>query len=126
MFKRRRLWLVIGITIIAILVAISISKYQSMIRDSKETALKQNLFEIRRVIDQYIKDKQQAPHSLQDLVDAGYFRQLPIDPMTDSNSSWKPVVQTIVVSPGQSSRGITDLHSGSISISSNGTSYSVW
>jgi hypothetical protein len=52
-------------------------------------------FKVRppRVIKQYIKDKKQAPHSLQDLVEAGYFRQVPIDPMTNSNSSWKPVIE---------------------------------
>jgi general secretion pathway protein G len=88
--------------------------------------LKDNLFEIRRVIDQYFKDKQQAPHSLQDVVDAGYFRQLPIDPITNSNSTWKPVTETIVLSPGRTDRGVTDLHSGSRGISSNGTPYSTW
>ena len=126
MFKRIRLWLMIGITIITILVAILIPKYQSVVRETKERVLKDNLFEIRRVIDLYTKDKQQPPHSLQDLVEAGYFRQLPIDPMTNSNSSWKPVIEAIVVSPSQNFRGITDLHSGSSSISSNGTAYSTW
>jgi len=126
MFKRIRLWLMIGITIITILVAILIPKYQSVVRETKERVLKDNLFEIRRVIDLYTKDKQQPPHSLQDLVEAGYFRQLPIDPMTNSNSSWNPVIETMVVSPGRTDRGITDLHSGSNSISSNGTAYSTW
>ena len=119
-------WLVIGITTITILVAISISRYESPIRQSKENALKQNLFEMRRVIKQYLKDKEQAPHSLHDLVEAGYFGQLPIDPMTNSNSTWKPVIETIDVLPGQTDRGIADLHSGSSSISSNGTAYSAW
>ena len=126
MFKSKRLWLSIGITIMAILVAISIPKFQSTVRQSKEIVLKDNLFEIRRIVKQYIRDKQQAPHSLQDLVEAGYFRQLPIDPMTNSNSSWNPVIETMVVSPGRTDRGITDLHSGSNSISSNGTAYSTW
>jgi general secretion pathway protein G len=108
------------------LVAISITKYQSPVRQARETVLKDNLFEICRVIKQFIKDRQQAPHSLQNLVEAGYFRRLPIDPMTNSNSSWKPVIETIVVSPEQTDQDITDLHSGSSSISSSGTAYSTW
>jgi general secretion pathway protein G len=126
MFKRIRSWVVIGLTTITTLVAISLPKYQSQVRQVRETVLKDTLFEIRRVIKQYIKDKQQVPHSLQDLVEAGYFRQLPIDPITNSNSSWKPVIETIVVSPRQTDRGITDVYSGSTSISSNGTAYSTW
>src|SRR5438105_15947561 len=117
MIRHIRLWLMIGVTIFVVLLAISIPKHKSIVLTAKETVLKDNLFEMRRVIKQYIKDKQQAPpHSLQDLVDPGYFRQLPIDPITNSNSSWKPVIETVVASPGQTDRGITDLHSGSTSI----------
>jgi general secretion pathway protein G len=105
---------------------ISIRPYQSAVREARETVLKDNLSTMRRVITQYIKDKQQAPHSLQDLVDAGYFRQLPIDPVTRSNAGWQPVTGIVVISPGQTDRGITDVHSGSSSISSNGTAYDTW
>ena len=103
MFKQLCLLLVIVITIIA-LMAISIPKYQSLVRQKRETMLKDNLSEIRRVIKQYIKDKQQAPHSLQDVVEAGYFRQLPIDPIMNSNSTWEAVSETIVLSPGRTDR----------------------
>jgi general secretion pathway protein G len=126
MFKRVHLWLAIVVAIIVALSAISIPKYRSAVRQSRETVLKDNLFEVRRVIKQYISDKHQTPHSLQDLVDAGYFRQLPIDPITNSNSSWKPVIETIAISPGRTDYGVVDLHSGSTSISSEGTAYSSW
>jgi len=126
MTKRIRTRLAIGITLIAVLLGISIPKYRSFILKSKESVLEANLVATRQVLKQYIKDKRQAPHSLQDLVDTGYFRQLPIDPITRSNSSWRPVIETVVVSAGQADRGITDLHSGSSSISSNGTAYSTW
>ena len=126
MRKRKRLWLVFAVTIIAILMAVAISRYRSVVRQTKEIVLKDDLLEIRRVINEYIQDKQTVPQSLQDLVQAGYFRQLPIDPMTNSNSTWKPVVGTMVIFPGKMGRGITDLHSGSSSISSNGTAYSSW
>ena len=125
MTKRTRLWLVIGITILTVVFAISIPLYKSVVLRAKETVLRENLLAMRRVIKQYIKDKQQPPRSLQDLVEAGYFRQLPNYPVTNSNSTWMPVGEAIV-SPGQTERGITDVHSGSSSISSNGTAYNSW
>jgi general secretion pathway protein G len=124
--QRRWRWLAVGIAIIVILALISIPMYRSMLLNTREAVLNNNLTEMRRAIKQYIKDKQRAPQSLQDLVDAGYFRQLPIDPIMNSNSSWKPVIENVVVSAGQTDRGITDLHSGSSSISSKGTIYNAW
>src|SRR5262245_16887891 len=72
----------IVITLIAILATISIPVYRAAVLNAKETVLKDNLREMRRVIDQYTADKKKSPQTLQDLVDAGYFRQLPIDPIT--------------------------------------------
>ena len=60
MIRRIRLWLMIGISIFVLLLAVSIPKYKSIVLKSKETALKDNLFEMRRVIKQYIKDKQRS------------------------------------------------------------------
>jgi general secretion pathway protein G len=125
MFKKR-VWRLVGITIVVIFAAISISKYQPVVLHSKEAVLKTNLAEMRRVIKQYTKDKHRAPQTLQDLVEAGYFRQLPIDPITNSNSSWKPVIENVVIPAGGTGRGVTDLHSGSSSTSSNGTIYNAW
>jgi general secretion pathway protein G len=81
---------------------------------------------MRRVIDQYTADKKKAPQSLQDLVDGGYFRQLPTDPVTNSNSTWEAVTDTAVSSPDQTESGIIDVHSGSAAISSEGTPYNTW
>src|SRR5439155_2184151 len=88
--------LMIVITIIAILGAIAIPMYRSVVVSAKETVLKDNLREIRRVIDQYTADKRKSPKSLQDLVDAGYFRELPQDPITGSNNTWEAVSDTSV------------------------------
>src|SRR5712692_6216994 len=118
--------LMIVITIIAILAAISIPMYKAVVLNAKETVLKDNLRELRRIIDQYTEDKKKAPQSLQDLVDAGYFRQLPTDPITSSNSTWEPVNDTAVASPDQTESGIADVHSGSTAISSEGTPYNTW
>ena len=116
--SKRRVWLLAGIAIILILAAISISRYQAMILHTREVVLRDNLTAMRRAIKQYTNDKQRAPQSLQDLVEAGYFRELPVDPITNSNSTWKPVIEN--------DRGIIGLQSGSSSISSNGTIYNAW
>ena len=118
--------LMIVITIIAILGGIAIPMYRSVVLRAKETVLKDNLREIRRVIDQFTADKKKAPQSLQDLVDAGYFRELPQDPITGSNGTWQVVTDTSVNSPDQTESGIVDLHSGSTAISSEGTPYNTW
>ena len=119
--------LMIVITIIAILGAVAIPMYRAVVLNAKETVLKDNLREIRRVIDQYTADKKKSPQSLQDLVDAGYFRQLPEDPITRSNSTWQVVSDSSISSPEQTESGIVDVHSGSTAISpSEGTPYNQW
>ena len=118
--------LMIVIMIIAILGAIAIPMYRASVRNAKETVLRDNLITLRRVIDQYTADKKKAPQSLQDLVDAGYFKQLPIDPITNSNSTWQPVSDTSVSSPDQTDSGISDVHSGAPGVGSDGTAYNTW
>ncbi len=118
--------LMIVIMIIAILAAIAIPMYKSVVLNAKETVLKDNLRELRKVIDQYSADKKKAPQTLQDLVDAKYFRELPIDPITDSNTTWEPVADASIASPDQTESGIVDVHSGSAAISSEGTPYNTW
>ena len=123
---KQRVRLVAGATIILVLVAIVMFRYQTNIRSSREEVLRGNLVALRNAIDQYTSDKQSAPQSLQQLVDAGYFREMPMDPMTHSNSSWEPVIGNVVLSSGKTVRGITDLQSGSGSIAADGTNYSAW
>src|SRR5213594_155620 len=118
--------LMIVITIIAILASIAIPMYRAVVLNAKETVLKDNLRELRKVIDQYTADKKKAPQSLQDLVDAGYFRQLPEDPITNSNQTWETVADTSVAAPDQTEAGIIDVHSGSTAVSSEGTLYNTW
>jgi general secretion pathway protein G len=118
--------LMIVITIIAILAAISIPMYKAVVLNAKETVLKDNLRTLRVTIDQYTADKKKAPQSLQDLVDAGYFKEMPKDPITGSNSTWEAVNDTAVASPDQTESGIVDVHSGASSVSSEGTPYNTW
>ena len=90
MFNRGRKWWIAGLAMIAVLVVIAIPMYRA-VRHSRDETLAVNLHSMREVIKQYTADKKMAPHSLQDLVDAGYFRELPVDPFTNSNSTWKAV-----------------------------------
>ena len=118
--------LMIVITIIAILAAISVPIYKATVLNAKETVLRDNLRIIRQTIDQYTADKKKAPQSLQDLVDAGYFRDVPIDPITNSNSTWQTVADTAVAAPDQTESGIVEVHSGATTNSSQGTPYNTW
>jgi len=114
------------ISIIVILMSVAIPRYQTSILHARETVLRDDLYTLRSVIDQYTLDKQKAPQSLQDLVDAGYLKTLPMDPFTNSRESWVPVTDDSIMSPDQSQPGIIDVHSGSDQKSSEGTAYSSW
>src|SRR5437870_13811786 len=116
----------IVIAILGILASIAIPMYRSVVLNARETVLRDNLRALRRVIDQYTADKKKAPVALQDLVDAGYFRELPVDPITNSNSTWQPVTDTSVASPEQTETGMVDVHSGSTAISTNRKPYNEW
>src|SRR5690349_13397835 len=85
--------LMVVMTIISILMSLAIPAYQKAILRSKESVLRNNLFTMRTVIDEYTYDKQKAPQTLQDLVSEGYLRAVPKDPMTDSDSSWKVIME---------------------------------
>jgi general secretion pathway protein G len=85
-----------------------------------------NLHSMREVIDQYTADKKKAPQALQDLVDAGYFRELPWDPMTDSNTTWQASYDTALSSPDQTDSGISDVHSGASGVGTDGSPYNTW
>jgi general secretion pathway protein G len=118
--------LMVVISIIVILMAVAIPRYQVSILRARETVLKDDLYSIRTVIDQYTLDKQKAPQSLQELVDAGYLKQLPKDPFTNSTETWVPVQDDSLMSPDQTEPGIIDVHSGSDLNSTEGTAYSTW
>jgi general secretion pathway protein G len=118
--------LMIVISIILILISTAIPMYQASLIRARESVLRQNLFTLRSVVDQYSMDKEKAPQSLQDLVDAGYLKQIPMDPMTNSRDTWQTVQEDTLVSVDQDQPGITDVHSGSEAIGSDGTAYNQW
>ncbi len=118
--------LMIVMSIVAILVSIAIPIYQKSIVRAKESVLKNNLFSIRTVIDEYTFDKQKAPQSLQDLVTEGYLRKVPEDPITGSDQTWKIIMEDAMTSVNQTEPGIFDVRSGSDKTSLEGTPYSEW
>jgi len=118
--------LMVVIAIIMILLALAMPRYQKTILHARETALRADLHTLRSVIDQYTLDKQKAPQSLQDIVDAGYLKQLPEDPFTKSRETWVPITDDSLMSPDQTQPGIIDVHSGSDQTSTEGTAYSTW
>jgi general secretion pathway protein G len=121
--------LMVVITIIVILISMAIPIYNRSIIRAKESVLKNNLFTLRTVIDQYSYDKGKAPQSLQDLVTEGYLTKLPVDPITGTNTTWRTVMEDASQSVSQSEPGIFDVQSGSDKMSLSGTAYSdasVW
>jgi len=94
---------------------------------AREAVLKDDLFTLRKLIDEFTLDKQRAPTSLDELVEAGYLRGgLPVDPFTGSNETWRTDEDEVPVNPGQTATGIVDVHSGADGIALDGTNYSSW
>ena len=118
--------MMIVMAIISILVAIAVPLYQKALIRTKESLLKNNLFTLRTVIDEYTFDKKKAPQTLQDLVTGGYLRAVPVDPITGSDSTWRIVMEDALTSVDQTDPGIWDVHSGSDQKSLEGTLYADW
>jgi general secretion pathway protein G len=118
--------LMIVMAIIAVLMSVAIPIYNRSIVRSKESVLKNNLYTLRTVIDEYTYDKQKAPASLNDLVSEGYLRQVPVDPLTGTADSWKVIMEDATNTVNQSEPGIFDIRSGSDKTSLEGTPYSDW
>ncbi|MGH9559610.1 MAG: type II secretion system protein, partial [Bryobacteraceae bacterium] len=118
--------LMIVMAIVSILVSIAVPLYQKSLLRAKESILKNNLFTLRTVIDEYTYDKKKAPQTLQDLVDQGYLRAVPVDPITGSDQTWKLVMEDAVTTVDQTDPGIWDVRSGSDEKSLEGTPYSDW
>jgi general secretion pathway protein G len=116
--------LMIVISIIIILASIALPQYQKTIMHTREAVLRDDLFKLRSLLDQYAADKGKLPQSLDDLVTSGYMRELPVDPFT-GQKDWSIATGE---DPNSTSgeQGVTDVHSASTDVSSEGTPYSEW
>ncbi len=118
--------MMIVMAIISIIVSIAVPLYQKSLLRAKESVLKQNLFTLRTMIDEYTYDKAKAPQTLQELVTEGYLRQVPVDPMTGSNNTWKTIMEESGSGTSQNEPGIFDVRSGSDKTSLEGSPYADW
>jgi general secretion pathway protein G len=116
--------LMIVISIIIILAAVALPQYHKTIMHARETVLRDDLYRMRSLIDQYAADKGKLPQSLDDLVSAGYMREIPTDPITEQKDWNIEVGEDPYSSEGGS--GIRDIHSTSPEVSTEGTPYSEW
>lgn len=117
--------MMIVIMIVMVLMSVAIPIYNQSIIRSREAVLRQNLFTLRSVISQYTLDKQKAPQALDDLLQAGYLKVIPKDPITNE-ANWEVVQEDVLLSVSQTDPGIDDVHSASSAIASDGTTYSSW
>ena len=115
----------IVISILVILAMIAMATYQKTVLAAKEATLREDLFQMRKMIDQYYADKARLPQSLDDLVSAGYIQEIPIDPMTEQRD-WQ---QEFGEDPGSTdnSQGLVNVRSSSNDLDSDGSRrYSEW
>src|SRR5215510_1658450 len=116
--------LMIVISIIIILASITLPQYQKTIMHTRETVLRDDLRKMRGLIDQYAADKGRLPQSLDDLVTSGYMRDVPIDPFT-GQKDWA-ITTGEDPNSSEGEQGMTDVHSASAEVSTEGTAYSEW
>lgn len=117
--------LMIVVAIVGILVTLAIPSFQQSAMKAKEAALKQNLFTMRAVIDQYYADRGDYPVSLESLVEEKYLRAIPVDPFTKSATTWNEIYEE-QEEGDDSPAGVYDVQSGSDGLSLDGTPYKDW
>jgi len=117
--------MMIVMIVMGILISIALPIYTTSLLRSREAVLRQDLFTLRSLISQYTLDKQKAPQSLDDLVQGGYLKIIPKDPMTNE-ANWEAVQEDVLLSADQQDPGISDVHSASSATATDGTAYSTW
>jgi general secretion pathway protein G len=118
--------LIVVMSIIAILATLAVPSFVGAIRSAREAVLREDLHVMRAAIDSYTMDKQKAPQSMDDLVQAGYLKEIPVDPMTHTNDTWVTDQSDSLYSLDQTEPGIDNIHSGSQEQGSDGRSYTEW
>jgi general secretion pathway protein G len=118
--------LMVVMLIIGVLAAVAIPSFVAAIKSAKEAALKEDLHVLRDAIDSYTMDKNKAPQSLDDLVQNGYLKVIPEDPMTHSRDTWVTASDDTYADLDETEPGINDVHSGSEEVGSDGQPYSTW
>ena len=113
--------LIIVMAIIALLVTIAAPRYMRSLEKSREAVLKEDLWVMRDALDKYYGDLGKYPGSLEELVEQKYLRAVPVDPMTDSSTTWQ------AIPPADPELGaVFNVKSGASGASTTGISYSEW
>ncbi len=118
--------LMIVMAIIGILATLAVPSYIAAVKHAREAVLKEDLHIMREAISSYTMDKGKAPQSLDDLVQSGYLKTIPEDPITRATDTWVTDQSDDMYSLDESDPGIDDVHSGSDDTGSNGQAYSTW
>ena len=116
--------LIVVITIMGVLVSIALPNYRNSIVSAKEAVLRENLYRLRDLIDQYQSDKGKYPETLEALVTDGYLRKIPPDPI--SAEPWVEVPPEPDATSGEAPTGVFDVKSASGQTGLNGVPYSEW
>jgi len=116
--------LMIVISIIIILAIIVLPQYQKTVLQARESVLRDDLAQMRKLLDQYAADKGQLPQSLDDLATSGYLREVPVDPIT-GQKDWN-IIMGQDANSAEGGQGVVDVRSSSGDLSTEGTPYSEW
>jgi len=112
--------------LIVTLSTIAVVQYRNSVTYSKEAVLKEDLFRMKEAIDQYYADKNQYPSTLEDLVGAGYLRSVPVDPFTNSTTTWETIPPEPDPNNPLSIGGVYSVKSGSDATAMDGRKYNEW
>lgn len=119
--------MILVITLLALLASIAGSTHRNSTKKARETVLRHNLQQLRVTLDQYKVDKGRYPDSLQVLVDEGYLREMPLDPITKSRDTWNEIFESDIQDEDSDYEpGVWDVRSGSVEQAIDGTNYSEW
>ncbi len=118
--------LMIVMLIIGVLAAIAIPSYIASLKSAREAVLREDLHTMRMAIDSFTMDKEKAPQALDELVTAGYLKEIPKDPVTQSDTTWVTDSDDSLQSVDQTAGGISNVHSGSAQAGTDGRPYSEW
>lgn len=118
--------MLVVISLVVILAGIAMASYGTGITRSKEAVLKEDLFRLRDAIDQFYADRSAYPPGLQDLVAFGYLRSVPVDPFTQSDTTWQTVASEFNPTDPTALPGVFDVRSGAAGQAIDGTVYADW
>jgi general secretion pathway protein G len=113
--------LLVVMAIVATLLTLAVPRYFISIDRSKEAVLKENLFQLRDAIGKYHADKGKYPESLQTLAAEQYLRKVPLDPVTESETTW-----VVIPLPGMETAGVFDVRSGAQGKATDGSEFATW